>query len=223
MRGAVDEMRQVVADAAEARDLPRQPGAVRRTTPAISRPAEQRGARGRRSRTSYATLALAFAQLGQGQLDRGDRHVPEARDHRRAGRVLRGVRPRRPGRATRAGISEAVTILEQGAAADLAAEERRQGRGEARRAGVRAAAARTDARRRSRPPRRRWQHSKAVQDPVPGGAHLRRGRADATRRGRSIDGPRRRAAGRAAGLREDPRGRDRARRRATPRAGDQGC
>ena len=68
-----------------------------------------------------ALLALAFAQLGQGQLDRGQGHLPEARDDDALGASIAasglGDLARLEGR-----FSDAARIIGQGAARDLASK-----------------------------------------------------------------------------------------------------
>ena len=123
---------------------------------------EKRRARASSSRDDFATLALAFAQLGQGQLPA----AAETYKTLAADPGLRGTSWSASGDGDLAlfegRFSEAVRLLEQGAAADLAAKGPRS-RGDEVTSLAYTRLAQGERRTRSLPPRRRSRDSKAAE------------------------------------------------------------
>ena len=157
---------------------------------------------------AYGTLALASRSS-----DRGRYRTRPTRTRRSARGARSARRSQRPGSATwplyRRALHGGRQDSRAGRGGRHRGEEPRQGRSEARGRGVRAADARAEAPG-DRGGRQGAGDQQSRQDPVPGRAHVHRGRGD--RESPSPDrGPRRRAADRAAGLREDARRQDRAR------------
>ena len=178
-------MRQVVEDCCPSA---RSSGSTWRSTRTYGGDFQTGGTRGTDSRRSRepqsASLALAFAQLGQGQLPQATETYQKLGDDRRA----RALPWRRPVLATwplyEGRFSDAARILEAGRSRGPGGQERRQGGREVRVARLRAPPARTEGR--GRCGRRKGAgEQQGSEDPIPGGADVRR--SGRTRQGQTAD------------------------------------
>ena len=183
IRGAVDEMRGVVAMLPEPRHLPGQPRAVRELRRRFSDSARRKRATVAASRTRTRCSRWRSPSWGRASCAQAGETYQKLGTMGALGASL-AASGLGDIAAVEGRFADAVRILEQGAAADLAAQERRRGGGEVRGAGVRARLARAEGGRRLRRPDSALANSKGGNDPVPGGARLRRGGRAATRRRR---------------------------------------
>ena len=204
MRRAVDEMRQVVEHAAQSRDLPRQPGALRELRGRL--PDRRNRKRGRsRSRTRMRMLAARVCPDWVRASCRKRRQTyQKLGDDRRARRLVRGVRSWRPGGAWKAVSADAVRILSEGAARGPGVQEYRSRRREVRGAWPMRSSSRGRNGAADRRRRKGADQQQGREDPVPGGAR------SSSRRTRLERGP-------AADRRASPRS-CRPSRRRTPRS-----